>query len=457
MYGKFGKEITDFSAVFLVPITSEKGFQELLEGLGFKAEKLKQDIYRVKQEQLPTELYFRFAHRYVYVATASADALEKDKLIEPSQLFPAKLTSMLSLHVRIDQMPDDVRQALLKEIEKGLGALDATKDKKAGDAQQLFQAALIKELTKLLESAVRDGTELTADVDISTQTKELTADVALKAKPGSYLAKRTEELGKSRSLFTAMLSGDDALNGVVHLTLPDDLRIALNAVIEAGAKKVVSDLKDDAKRKQAERLLGALAGSFKSGEIDVGFSLRGPNKAGQYTLAASVRLGEVEKLTQTLLELLKDLPATEQKLIKLNAHKVGDVAIHEIDLIKGLDADARKLLGDNPLYVAFRKDAAFFALGADGLKAIKEAVVITPAAAPALRVEMSIARVMLLFAKTDEQRAAARKMLERGEDGKLRLSVEGGESLRLRFSMHLSALQLFTDLAGGAAAKEKEK
>src|SRR5262249_29319110 len=122
-------------------------------------------------------------------------------------------------------------------------------------------------------------------------------------------------------------------------------------------------------------------------------------------------------------------------------------------IASGFDEKARKVFGDQPLYVAFRQDAVFVALGEDGLAAMKEAVTAAAKAGPALRFDIALGRLMLASAN-DAQSKAAQKLLEQGEQARIRVSLEGGEVLRVRLSMDFAVLQLVAQTARSTESKQ---
>ena len=112
------------------------------------------------------------------------------------------------------------------------------------------------------------------------------------------------------------------------------------------------------------------------------------------------------------------------------------------------------MFGNNPLWVAFRPDAAYFALGEDGLKAIKEALTAPKSATAPLRLDLSLNRLAAVMAKTPEQAKTARRLLSQGEEGRFRITVEGGERLRLRLHVNLTVVRLLAQLGAQEPAKK---
>ena len=448
-----GQDITSLKAVLLIPVTDEKGFLELLDGLNFKTEK-KDGLYAVKQNVLPLDIHFRFAHKYAYVTALNPEAIKPEALIVPDKLFSAKQTAAVSLSLRIDQAPEMAKQMLLQHLNDTLDKALDVKEKKGGPAQIQFREELVKEIGRQLRSVIREGAELNADLDVDAKTNALTLDIGLTAKPGTALAATLEKLGQSKSQFAGLLRKDAAMNVLVSYTLPDKLRSALGALINDAAKKSLAETSDAAKRKQVLGVIAALEPTFKAGELDLAFSLRGPGAGGRFTLVAGVKLKDGDKVAATLRNLTKDLPESEQKNIKLDVEKVGGVSITALNLSKGYDTKTRDMFGEGPLYVAFRPDAAFFTIGEDGLKAIKEALATTTTTSPPLRLELSLPRLAMVMAQTPEQVKAAKRLLTENEEGSFRISLEGGQKMRLRVQVNLTVLRLLSQLGTVEAVKK---
>ena len=235
-----------------------------------------------------------------------------------------------------------------------------------------------------------------------------------------------------------MMDKDAVMNGLVHFTLPEKLGGKLTEIVKEGFKKAIEEDKEKDKKFQMTKLFDALLPSVEAGELDGAFSLRGPTRGG-YTLVGGVKVKRADQLMKTIFQILKELPAEDKNQLKLNADKSGDVAIHRLDLKTQFDAKTKEIFGDHPIYFAFRKDAVYLALGEGGLKAIKQAVVAPTVTGPPVMMDMSLARLVQLMAKTDEKFKGMEKLLE-GKNDRLRMTMDGGELLRVRLEMNLAVV-----------------
>ena len=148
-------------------------------------------------------------------------------------------------------------------------------------------------------------------------------------------------------------------------------------------------------------------------------------------------------------DVMKDLPDSEKAKIKLDADSVESVKIHRFDVPKdpNLDKFVAEVAGDNKLYVAFRDDAVFIAMGKEALPTLKAAVAQNSAvASPPLVFDFDAARMAPLMAQTKQQKDLAAKLFGNGESGRVRLSIDGGDTLSARLQMRLSVLEFLVKM-----------
>ncbi len=449
------------SLVVAVPVTDPKAFLKTLKGFGVKIKK-EGDHYQATLKDFPITVFIRFAHGYAYAAPGDAAAVAKDRLLKPATLFPPNQKAGISLTVRLDRIPEATRQELLRGIRQALAAADekTEKDDKESPAQRELLRRLSETATRLLTSVIRDGKELTAEFELARKQKELRAELILTPKANTKLAEGLAELEKASSRFPGLLSGDAAVNGLIHFTLSPKLRDALHAVLKEASLQARKSAKKSREKDRIEKLFNSLVPALDTGHLDAAFSLRGPGTSGHYTLVAGARLRETEKTKQRVSDLLKDLPEAGKVQVKLGKGRATTVTVRRLDLKKELDEEGRKFFGKGPLYVAARPDAFFLAMGEDSLKTLKAALAVPEGPSAPIRFEVSLKHLASFLAKDDKQRAQAEKIFAKGEDGRIRFTVQGGAALRLRFQMDLSTLRLIAAFASSGkepSAPEEKK
>lgn len=446
-YGRFGKQIDDVTGAVLVPIADEKAFLGLLENLGFNATKGKNDIYTIRTGAA-VDVYLRFANRYAY-ATAVTTTILEGKLPDPAAIL-GKDGPTISASIHIDQLPELARRLVADKIDEGLQKEGAKQVPGETASQRAVRAAALKEVGKVLTGVVSEGGEVKLAIDLNSKSQELSASVSLAGKAGSDLARSIQKLGQGQSLFGGWRGSDSAFRGVVHAVLPDELKKGLDKLIDDGMAETLGKIQDAAARDKAKQLIDAMLPTLKSGELDACVQALGPGADSKYTVIAGVKVQDGAKLGATLqglvVEALKQMPEAQRALIKLNFATVGPVKIHRVEL-PAAAPEVKKLqafLGETNLHVAFRNDAVFFAIGNDSLSALKDILdKKTSGPSPVLSYELDVAKLAPVIAPTDELRAQAKKIFA-GQDGQVRITLAGGDTLRLSLTTRLSVVQFLS-------------
>jgi hypothetical protein len=442
-YATFGPNVIDSTAVLLVPITDEKAVLGLLENLNVKAEKGADDVYTIKAEGQPVSIYLRFAHRHAYVTAQNKEVLDKDKLLAPAAVLPAGLKDIVSVSLRIDQVPDGVRQLMTTQFEQAIANAKEQKAPNETETQRKLRETAVDEMARHITSVINDGGEIALRVRVDRQAGEMGIEVAMSGKPGSELAKNIAEMGKARSVVAGLVSPDSTMNLALNLPVPEAIRKAMGPVLDEGFAQALKQEQDKAKRDLAEKLIKSLGPSLKGLELDMAVDMRGPGKNKLYTMVAGGKVKDGAAVEQAVRDLVKALPEKEQKQITLDVEKAGDIAIHKIE-IKTPDEDFQKSFGTGPAYLAVRSDAAFLAVGDNALGALKDALALQPKAGKLFELEMSLARFSAIMGK--EQPAApkaAEKAFGQGGKDKVSVTLEAGKELRLRLAMNTQVLQFF--------------
>ncbi|MCI0682641.1 MAG: hypothetical protein L0Y71_11095 [Gemmataceae bacterium] len=447
-YAVFGKQLDDIGGAILIPIADERAFLGLLENLSYKATKGKNDIYSI-QTGAPVEIFLRFANRYAYVTALNAAALE-GKLVDPVQVL-GKDGPTFAATVRIDQLPEAARQLAIGQIEQGLQDLAAKDIPGETAGQRAVRTAAVKEFGKHVVGVLKDGGEFSLTIDLDAKKNELSAKVALAGKPGTELAQTIQKLGQGTSQFGTMRGANAAFRGLSHVVLPAEIHKGLNKILDEGAAQSLAKIQDARKREQAQQLLDVLMPTLKAGEIDGCIQLLGPSADQKYAVVAALKVKGGVKLGATLRELvsdaLKQAPDAQRNKVQFDHASAGAVKIHRLELPADQEP-VRKLqeaLGESNLYVAFREDAVFVAVGKDSLPAIKDAITAqSTGPSPLFLYELDMARLAPLLAPTKELRASAKKIFPGGKDGLVRLSLEGGTALRFTLTARLPVVQFLS-------------
>jgi hypothetical protein len=459
LYATIGTQIDDSSVVAMIPIADPKAFLGLLQNLNLKAEKAEEDRYTLKVPAVPFPIHLRFANDYAYVTVLRESVIEKSALVPPAKVFsdpPAAFSAM----VRLDRIDKDLKQLAIEQF--SLRLADIRDRKFAGDSKA--EAELSKQASEDLAAKIiavlRDGQQLDLRLDVDRKKEELSGEVALTGKDGTKLATSIADLGQGKSLFAGLVGSDLAFQTLINLSLPENMKKALGPVIDQAIAKALEKETDKDKREAAAPLLKALEPTLKSGQLDTAVVLRAPAGEGKHhTFVLGLRLKDGAAIDQALHDLVKKLPPGDQAKIKLDADKAGAAKIHQVEGPKEMPEKHRQTFGEGPIYVAIRDDAVFVAMGDNGLSALKEAVAAKPGTAAPFRFEVALSRLAQAIAidRQDTTGAvvkAAQDTFKEKDSDHVRIVVEGGTALKVRFDMKTAVVKFVHLLEQAEKAKE---
>ncbi len=432
-YGWIGPFGIDSKAVILIPIAKEKPFIDLLsDTLDAKPEKGKDDVYTLNVENLPFPIYFRFVNGYAYVTLRDKEVLDKDKLLAPEIVLPGAQVGTASFTVSIDEIPDDLKEKALAVIENQLAGLKDKEMPAHSEAQKKLRDATVDELSAQVKSLFKNGGATTLRLDLDRKDGEVALTMSMAAKSGSALASKIRDLGQIKSWTAALLHPDSAFRLELNAMLPEKLRQLLAPALQDAEKQVLAKAKNEDEREVIKPLVEGIMPTLKAAELDTAIDLRGPSDKGLYTGIAGIKIKDGTKMERGFLKSAAKFP----KRIELDAEKTDRVNIHRIKLGKeDLDREARRLFGENPIYVAFRDDVLLLSFGDKGLDALKEALTAAPRTGKVTELQLMLPRLVPLFNDPKQADIARQVFGNDTNSGRVRLSVEGGDSLTLRLAL----------------------
>jgi hypothetical protein len=452
-YVRFGKELEDLAGALLIPVADQAAFLTLLENFGLNPSKGKDGIYTLQTKQ-NIDLYLRFAKKYAYVSGINTENLSDKNLLDPAKVLAGADDSVISATVRLDQVPDAAKLLVMASLEQSLQAEEDKAPPGESAVQKQLRTAITRQFSRTVSDTLKDGQRVQVDISLAKDKKDLALRLSLTGRAGTELAKTIADAGKSKSPFAGLMTQNAAFRGSIDAHLPPAIHKAFVQAIQDAAQKGLGDISSEAKRKEAQKLFDALMPTVKSGQLDAFFGMSGPVN-NHYTLLAAIKVENGAELGAVVHDLLaserKSLSPAEQQKIQLDVDSVGAVKIHKLELPR--DVKTGKFLddlpGDSNLYVAFRKDAILLALGQKSLGTLKEAIAADqPGTVPLLQFDFNVARMASSLAQTAEQKALAAKLFTAGKDGKIQVTVDGGDALTVRLHVALDVLEFFAKMKG---------
>jgi hypothetical protein len=440
-YGTVNASGFDSTGVLLVPVSDEKAFLDQLAGRKLKAEKGADGVYTVQVENaLSPPIYFRFANGYAYITVLNQAAISGNALLPPAEVLAPGAGGVLSAVVRIDRIPDNIKQLALENLALRLADLRDRRFPGTTPAEKEFSKQAFEALGNDVRALLRDGREVRLRLDVDRQAQDLDVEITADAKPDSRLATGIADLARKPSLFAGLLSKDAGLQALIRATLPEELRRAVRPFVDNVIARALEKETEPARRQSAERFLNAIKPTLESGEVDAAVVLHAPAGGTAQSLVVGARVKDGTAIDRAFREFVQSLPAGDRAQIKLDAEQVGGVRVHRLDVQRDFDARGRQAFGDNSLYLAFRADAVFLVLGPNGPAVLKEALTATPGATAPLQFDAAMAKLAPAIAidRQDKKGAVAGAAREAfGQEGsdRIQLVLEGGKALKLRFSM----------------------
>jgi hypothetical protein len=472
-YGTMTKDLLNSTGVVLLPVADEKAILDFLQGFNIEAKKGPDDVYTINSPMIPSQapVYLRFANNYVYITARDKAALAKNNLLDADQVLSTDKKAGLYARFRLDQVPEGIKQLALGGIAAKLVEQEGQHRSGESRAEQELRTQTLKNLGQHWGAVIKDGGDLEIRVNVDRQDAEISAQLSFAGKRDSSIRMAIANLGQAKSLFAGLLDDQAAVNVLVHCDMPDGLRQAMGPVIDEKLEEAITKEKDESKRQALKKLSKAIEPTLKAGELDVGVRIGGPDASQQYSILVGIKVKDGQQIDKALQDAVKDLPADEQdkikKKIRWNAETIDGVSVHQLDVSKDMDADARRRFGDNPFYLAFRDNALLIAGGNDGLKVLRDAFHLEPKAAPEILVNVSVARAAPFFADHGKhspeaiKKAASSAFGQSVEGDRVRFTIEGGESLKMQLHVQAAVLKFMHELHdndhhAGHSKKHKE-
>ncbi|HJZ94579.1 MAG TPA: hypothetical protein VKE40_27180 [Gemmataceae bacterium] len=454
-YGSIDEDLTKCRGVLLIPVTSEKDFFDMLDEFQIKWNKGKDpgtfDV--VVPPQVPFPVSGRIHKEYAYIAAGGFEVLEDKVILDPKDVINPKEKAAAYVGVKLDRIPAETKKFALTTLREQSDHLkEAIAEPELKEAFNQAQRLALRWLKTLFD----EGKEVALRLDADTKTAELSLEVSVEGMPKSALAEYITKRPPTTNAFAALAGDDYAQRLFVKAPLfADEAKEAFVKLIEFGQKEAAKDLAGEKPEVVAlvEAVFKSLKATVQSGEVDLAAAIRGPNKDGFYTAIGAVHCKEGAQLEKAIKEAVKAIPDQSRGLFKFDAGKIGDVTVHEVDLSSEAAEPAKKIFGKvQTAYFAFAKDAVYAAYGPDGMKFLKEAMAAKPVPAAVLDSSSNGKKAVELIRRLmpmndpnakDEIEGVLTRMgfMETMTTG-MRVTVEGGDRLKVRIGLNVGAFML---------------
>jgi hypothetical protein len=444
--------------VTFLPVTKKDDFLDLLKNLGVGVSEPEKEIYTLSMQN-GTTFYVRFANNHAYGSDNSEHL--QGKLPDPAKFLPPdSKTHLVAASLRLGQLPKKMKQDLLDQIAAGV---EAEKNKEQNEKPGEREARLfgMKIAHESIVALIRDGEDLSLGLDINPKTEKIALDLSLTAAPNSSLADSAKKLGATRSRFSSLVA-DSSFNMLFAVPFAKNLRTDLGAVMNRAVQEGIDKEKDPKARKLAQKTAELMGEMFATDTIDFAVVLGAPYADKKVGFLAAMHVKNGKKAEEQMRAFIKENPPEKDKgEYKLDHSKAAGTAIHWFKPKEEPDAKTAKDFGSNEVYVAIKDDAVLFSVGVHGLEVMKDALTkldkggARASATDPIQIEISMARLAGISVDfTEQQVDVVRKVFSGADKNKdrVRLSLLGGNSIRLRMETNIQMVKM-----GAALAKLKQQ
>ncbi len=461
LYANLKEEVTSSPVVLLIPIADKDTFLGLLkERLKLTVKEGKDGVYETQPEGFPMTVFFRFANGYVYGTLSDSDNIKKLPL--PEKVLAGKAEELISVTLRVDRLPPQMKKAALGAVEGALAEAKKQQIPMATKSIEDFRDLSVDKISETLKSLLEDSEGVSLKIGIDPKKEEFAIELDMTAKKGSELAKDYARIQSTKSPVAGVLAGLGTPAGMFHMNvgLPESLRKKLGPVVDdawaEGKKQIPGEIQE-----LAEPLIKSLLPTIKQAELDLGFAMVGPSKDGKYAIVSALKIAEGKKIEAAIRDAGKKLPPEVTDILKIDAEKLKDGTF--LHLVKNPNPDDEKLVkvfGKSDGYLAFRDDVLLIAFGADAKETLIKALATKPASGGVLTFDISLGRIVPLVGDTAEEAAKAKEIATKifGKDPKadhIRMSIEGGSSFKVRLAAQGKAISFLTQLGAEGIGQKK--
>lgn len=404
-----------FQILGFLPITDLEKFVEVVGNLGDPPAEEEEGVYRVEVPGGAISLYMKQVGDWTYVSQ-SIDGF--DNLPED----PVKLLNNLDkeynfgLKAYVQNIPEIFRQLAVEQIKLGMDE-NMPRLPDEGDAQYELRTRMMKDQLTSITEAMDELDEVTIGMTVDREKEMGVLDFTVTAVEGSATAEQYAKMGSGRTKFGGFFDQEAAMTANVNMFLSSEDIDEATGLVESIRSELMKQIDgfDAIPDEQIAAQLKEVIGEFidvaqstvDSGRIDGGMALQGE---GPFNLIVGTTVAEGDELAR-LFEDLVDLAETEAGFygVQLDVGKHKGVRFHTLILpyFGGAEGEMLETLFGSDIEFTFgmSKDAAYLAVGTDGVdrltKAIDASEEMADKEVPPAQMVMALGPLLNLLAEVD--------------------------------------------------------
>ena len=235
----------------------------------------------------PLKASMRFLHGYAYFAV-STEKIDSKQLLEPKALFDETEKAAVTIRIRGEKLPDDLRKAASEYWAKVLNFMTL------GPLHLLLglggqEMLLLAGGTLAIFAANDDVLEIVWRLDLNPKTGSFVYELAAEPKMDSFLAKKLSAMRPTRNNFAQIVDPDCAVYATFQAPLfSSEIKSLLLKGVDTMAKQAAAESKGvdygkDEAVAAAAATFKALRQTIEDENLDLAIAVKGPDSKGRFT------------------------------------------------------------------------------------------------------------------------------------------------------------------------------
>jgi len=404
-----------FQILGFLPITDLEKIIEIAGNIGEAPTDEGDGVYRMAVPGLPIELYMKQIGEWTFVSQ-SIDAFDNVPEDPVKLLGGMEQKYNLGFKAYVQNIPEIFRQLAIEQIKLGMDE-NMPRLPDEGDAQFELRTRMMKEQLGSLTEAMDEIDEVMIGMTIDREKEIGVLDVIIKAVEGSASADQFARMSEGRTKFAGFFNQEATVTVNGNLIFSSNEIDQATGMVESIRTELMKQIDglDVIPDEEIAATLKELIGEFidvaqatvDSGRIDGGMSLLGE---GPFNLVLGTTVAEGDELGR-LFEKLVDMAESEAGFygVELDVDKHKGIRFHTLVLpyFGGQEGEMLESLFGSDIEFTFglAKDAAYLAVGTEGVDKLKAAIdkseELADEKVPPMRMVMAIGPLLELLADVD--------------------------------------------------------
>src|SRR5262249_52362830 len=145
-------------------------------------------VYKLEAPFSPVPIFFNFANKYAYITAQNKAGVSKENILDPAKVLASVKASTFSANFRLDQIPDDLKQLAIGQMEADFAKEKEKEIKGESKTQTEIRRKVLDGVAKHITHVINDAADLGLSFNIDRKEGKLTGNMTFSGKTGSQLA-----------------------------------------------------------------------------------------------------------------------------------------------------------------------------------------------------------------------------------------------------------------------------